>query len=218
MGHQPLCARVGPRGRAAGAASALGSRAPGRGVRHFPWLRARTGIAERGRSDRLRRRLHYRDRASASVRHPDRRFAAMALRRHARPRLRRGHRLRRGILRLVPHRSRAVKRWIVTAGLGLWLAGIPGASEAHLVATRLGNFYDGAVHPLTGFEYALPWLALAILAALQGARSGRWLFLIFPLGLLAGGALSMLVPATGLGPLLNLLSIAGLGLLVALAV
>ena len=111
-----------------------------------------------------------------------------------------------------------MNRRIVTACLGLLLAGIPRASEAHLVATRLGNFYDGAVHPLTGFEYALPWLALAILAALQGTRSGRWLFLIFPLGLLAGGALSMLVPATGLGPLLNLLSIAGLGLLVALAV
>lgn len=90
-------------------------------------------------------------------------------------------------------------------------------SEAHLVSTRLGDFYDGALHPMTGFEFALPWLALIILAALQGPARGRWLILAFPIGLLLGATLSAWMPHLRAMELANLAAIAGTGLLVALA-
>lgn len=92
-----------------------------------------------------------------------------------------------------------------------------GPSEAHLVSTRLGDFYDGALHPLTGFEFALPWLALIILAALQGPARGRWLIAAFPAGLLLGAALSAWMPHLRFVEFANIAAIAGTGLLVALA-
>ena len=94
----------------------------------------------------------------------------------------------------------------------------PTACEAHLVNTRLGDFYDGALHPMTGFEFALPWSALVILAALQGTARGRWLILFFPLGLLLGAALSVWRPDLPFVQFFNIAAIAGIGLLVALAV
>lgn len=99
----------------------------------------------------------------------------------------------------------------------LFLAGAPTAAEAHLVNTRLGDFYDGILHPLTGFDFALPWLALAILAAFQGKQRGRWLVLIFPLGLLAGAALSVMLPHLGFVPILNVATFACIGLMLAMA-
>ncbi|HWU55308.1 MAG TPA: HupE/UreJ family protein [Rhizomicrobium sp.] len=93
----------------------------------------------------------------------------------------------------------------------------PTASQAHLVTTRLGDFYDGALHPMTGFEFALPWLALVILAALQGPARGRWLILAFPIGLLAGATLSAWLPGLSFVQFVNIAAIAGIGLLVALA-
>jgi urease accessory protein len=106
---------------------------------------------------------------------------------------------------------------LTAACLAFLLVCAPTASEAHLVNTRLGDFYGGAIHPLTGFESVLPWLALAILAAFQREQRGRWLLLIFPLGLAAGAGLSVLFPAPGIAAFLNLLSVAGVGLLVAFA-
>jgi urease accessory protein len=92
----------------------------------------------------------------------------------------------------------------------------PFNAEAHLASARLGDFYGGLLHPLTGFEDALPWLALAILAAFQGPRGGRWLVLVFPLGLAAGAALSLALPGIAAAPLLGLGFVAATGLLVAL--
>src|SRR5258706_1645313 len=91
------------------------------------------------------------------------------------------------------------------------------ASQAHLVNSRLGDFYDGALHPMTGFEFALPWVALVILAALQGAVRGRWLILAFPIGLLSGAAISVFLPNLQFVQFVNIAAIAGIGLLVALA-
>jgi hydrogenase/urease accessory protein HupE len=106
----------------------------------------------------------------------------------------------------------------VAAGLATMVAILaPGASHAHLVNTRLGDFYDGALHPLTGFEFALPWLALVILGALQGHARGRWIILVFPLGLLLGATLSVWLPSLQFMQFLNIAAIAGIGLLVALA-
>lgn len=68
-----------------------------------------------------------------------------------------------------------------------------GPASAHIVSSRLGDFYGGALHPLTGLADGVLWLALGLLAGLQPARSARWITAAFPLGLLAGffGGLAM---------------------------
>lgn len=110
--------------------------------------------------------------------------------------------------------SAASRRLAIT----LALLAAPANAHAHLVTTRLGDFYGGMLHPLTGFEDPLPWLALAILAAFQGARRARWLLAVFPLGLFAGGGLSIVAPTLSFVPLLNVGLIAIIGLAVAAAV
>ena len=72
------------------------------------------------------------------------------------------------------------------------------ASEAHVIAARLGDFYVGAAHPFTDLNDVILWLAIGILGGSLGASKGRWLVLVFPLGLLAGlylGATFGLVPS-----------------------
>ena len=60
------------------------------------------------------------------------------------------------------------------------------AADAHIVASRLGDFYTGALHPLTDLQDLILWVAMGVLAGSLGAAKGRWLVLAFPLGLLAG--------------------------------
>jgi hydrogenase/urease accessory protein HupE len=100
----------------------------------------------------------------------------------------------------------------------LALLGAPAQAQAHLVDTRLGDFYGGMLHPLSGFEDPLPWIALAILAAFQGPRRARWLLAAFPLGLFAGGGLSLVLPALSFVSVLNVALIALIGLAVAAAI
>ena len=73
--------------------------------------------------------------------------------------------------------------------LALTLAGlmVPARAEAHLVTTGLGPVYDGIGHFCLSPGDVLPALALALLAGLRGARTGRWTMLILPLAWLAGG-------------------------------
>ncbi len=59
-------------------------------------------------------------------------------------------------------------------------------AEAHIVASRLGDFYAGALHPLTGLVDLLLWAALGLLAGTQPPGRARWLVPLFPLGLVAG--------------------------------
>jgi urease accessory protein len=99
----------------------------------------------------------------------------------------------------------------------LCLAVAPTGADAHLVNTRLGDFYNGILHPLTGFDFALPWFALAILAAFQGKQRGRWLLLVFPAGLLAGALLSLMLPHLGFVPILGVATFACVGLMLAMA-
>lgn len=99
----------------------------------------------------------------------------------------------------------------------LAIAGMPTAAHAHLVDTRLGDFYGGALHPLTDFQQILPWIALAALAALQGPLRARWLFVVFPLALLAGGAASLVLPPPPFAALLGLVLVALTGLALAVA-
>jgi hydrogenase/urease accessory protein HupE len=60
------------------------------------------------------------------------------------------------------------------------------AAEAHIVAARLGDFYMGAVHPLTDLQDVVLWTATGVLAGTLGGAKARWLIPVFPLGLLVG--------------------------------
>lgn len=66
------------------------------------------------------------------------------------------------------------------------LALYAGAAEAHIVSSRLGDFYAGAAHPLTGLQDAVLWTALGVLAGTQPADRARWLIAVFPAGLVIG--------------------------------
>jgi len=82
-------------------------------------------------------------------------------------------------------------------------------AEAHLVTTGLGPVYDGVAHfVLSPADLALV-VAVVFLAAMRGARHGRWLLAFLPAAWLAGGAVGLTSPvnpspgwATGLSFLL----------------
>lgn len=90
-------------------------------------------------------------------------------------------------------------------------------AHAHLVSTRLGEFYSGLLHPIISMIHIVPWLALALLAAFQKQKTARWNLLLFPLAVLCGTLLGGLLPQASIITDLNSLSIIALGILLALA-
>jgi hydrogenase/urease accessory protein HupE len=102
---------------------------------------------------------------------------------------------------------------IVIAALSMSLASTQ--AQAHLVNTRLGDFYGGMLHPLTGLSDILPWLALAVLAAFQGADRARWLVAMFPVALMIGVAAALVIPPVASIPYVSVALIAIVGLAVA---
>jgi urease accessory protein len=91
------------------------------------------------------------------------------------------------------------------------------AAQAHIVASRLGDFYAGALHPLTDLQDIILWLAIGVLAGSLGTVRGRWLVLVFPLGLLAGLVLDRMFGVPSTGPAVDAGFILALGLLLAAA-
>jgi urease accessory protein len=91
------------------------------------------------------------------------------------------------------------------------------AANAHIIASRLGDFYTGALHPLTDLQDLILWAAMGVLAGSLGASRGRWLVLAFPLGLLAGLVLQRTVGIVLPGPAADAGLISVLGLLLAAA-
>jgi urease accessory protein len=90
-------------------------------------------------------------------------------------------------------------------------------ADAHIVAARLGDFYAGAFHLLTDLQDVILWTAMGVLAGSLGAAKGRWLVLVFPLGLLAGLALGRITGVVSAGPAVDAATILTLGLLLATA-
>jgi len=90
-------------------------------------------------------------------------------------------------------------------------------ADAHIVSARLGDFYAGALHPLLTLQDMLLWAALGLLAGSLGAISGRWLVVVFPLGLCAGLALAIGLDLAPVSPLIDAAMILVLGLLLAAA-
>lgn len=98
------------------------------------------------------------------------------------------------------------------------LLGARQPAEAHIVASRLGDFYAGAVHPLTDPRDVVTWFAMGVLAASVGASRGRWLVLVFPVGLLIGLGAGVATGLTSAGRLADAGVMVALGLLLAAAI
>jgi urease accessory protein len=93
----------------------------------------------------------------------------------------------------------------------------PETADAHIIASRLGDFYAGALHPLTDLQDLILWAAMGVLAGSLGAAKGRWIVLVFPLGLSAGLVLNRIFGVVSAGPAADAGMILGLGLLLAAA-
>lgn len=87
--------------------------------------------------------------------------------------------------------------------------------QAHLIGTRLGEFYAGALHPTTDLNDVVLWLALGALAGSLGAQRSRWLVVLFPLGLAAGFFLTTTTGFSVGGAATNAALIGALGLVLA---
>lgn len=70
----------------------------------------------------------------------------------------------------------------------------PFPSDAHLVTTGAGPFYDGSAHFFVTFDEILPVIALSLFAGLRGTRSARWVLAILFLGWLGGGIFGRFFP------------------------
>jgi hydrogenase/urease accessory protein HupE len=88
-------------------------------------------------------------------------------------------------------------------------------AQAHIVASRLGDFYAGALHSASDLQDVLLWFAIGLLAGSLGAAKAKWLVLVFPLGLLTGAAMAQVVRLSPAQPLVESGLIVGLGLLLA---
>jgi hydrogenase/urease accessory protein HupE len=101
---------------------------------------------------------------------------------------------------------------IGTAALAGLASAWSGSAEAHVATTRLGDFYAGALHPLTDLQTVLLWLAIGVLAGSLGRERGRLLVPLMPAGLLAGLAFALLtrLPAPGPGFAAAAILVAGL--------
>lgn len=95
------------------------------------------------------------------------------------------------------------------------LAAGSGPAEAHIVAARLGDFYAGALHPLTDLQDIVLWTALGLLAGSLGAARARWAMLAVPLGLIAGLGASLVLGGIAVGAAVSALAMVLLGLLLA---
>jgi urease accessory protein len=90
-------------------------------------------------------------------------------------------------------------------------------ADAHIAASRLGDFYAGALHPLTNLQDLIIWCAIGVLAGSLGAPRARWLVPVFPLGLLTGLVLGGPLGIASIGPTMDAGMILVLGLLLAAA-
>ena len=71
--------------------------------------------------------------------------------------------------------------------LAVTLATAP-STQAHLMNTGFGPFYDGLTHLLVTPEDLLPVIALALFAGLRGPRFGRVVLFVLPVAWLIGSA------------------------------
>src|ERR1700736_6187690 len=71
---------------------------------------------------------------------------------------------------------------------------LPAIADAHPIK-GVGDFYAGMLHPLTALDFLLPWIALALFAGQQGRRTALLTLAFFPLSLVSGAGVSMILPS-----------------------
>lgn len=91
----------------------------------------------------------------------------------------------------------------------------PQTAQAHLVSTRFGEFYSGLLHPLTTLVHLVPWLAVAMFAAMQGKAFARKTLPLFPIAVGLGVLLGISFSGFQNILILNIMSFLVLGGLVA---
>jgi urease accessory protein len=106
-------------------------------------------------------------------------------------------------------------RAVIAFGLVGLLASL--GAEAHIVTMRLGDFFMGALHPMTDPIDWLLWLGVALLGARADCTPARWLIVTVPVGLVLG--LWLAVVTTHLLPAVvtDALPLVAVGLLLASA-
>ena len=114
-----------------------------------------------------------------------------------------------------PHIKRG-KQIFQGLAAGLTILLWPAISQAHLVTTGLGPFYDGISHLVLSPDDLLSALALALLAGLSGAQTGRHVLLALPPVWLLGGLFGLTMAQEVSLPLFSILSFLVTGALVAL--
>lgn len=92
---------------------------------------------------------------------------------------------------------------------------LPSYAFAHLVSTRFGAVYTGISHPLSTLVHLIPWIALGLLAGLQGRLIARWIILLFPVSVFLGITFASFVSDLPHVGNINVLSLVLLGVLVA---
>lgn len=83
-------------------------------------------------------------------------------------------------------------------------SGMSRRSPPHTPSREWATFYAGMLHPLTAFEFLLPWVALALFAGQQGRKAALLTLAIFPLALVSGAILALIVPPPTWVPAVNL--------------
>ena len=78
----------------------------------------------------------------------------------------------------------------------------PSVAAAHPIK-GVGDFYAGMLHPLTALEFLLPWIAVALFAGQQGRKAALLTLGIFPVALMSGAGLALIVPITNFPDLTN---------------
>lgn len=91
------------------------------------------------------------------------------------------------------------------------------SASAHLVSTRFGEYYSGLLHPLTTLTHLIPWIALAMMAMIQGKSEARINLLVFPVAVAIGVLLGVQNPGLAAPVVSNTVSLAILGAMLALA-
>ena len=114
-----------------------------------------------------------------------------------------------------PYRTRR-RRIIQGFAAGLAILLWPSITQAHLVTTGLGPFYDGISHLALSPDDLLSALALALLAGLSGAHAGRHVLFVLPSIWLLGGLFGLTMAQEVSLPLFSILSFLISGALVAL--
>lgn len=105
----------------------------------------------------------------------------------------------------------------VVAGVAVVaLLGAPDAAHAHLMTTGLGPLYDGVSHLFVTIDDLLPVVALALLAGLNGAETGRRALFALPVVWLAGGLAGFALHGAALPAGITAISLLALGTLTAI--